>query len=177
MQLPFKMLPPVNRINQGATSLPFSELQPLMAQPSTERNQAVTRLPQGQMWHPGLTYTQPAPTLQTFPQQTSSTTPATAPLYDVNSTSVPSRHITEGSSWQTERRYQIPVNDASPVETEPSAKRTKHESTSSYKPLVDIFLKHIQIILIMHYFKNKSISEIHWTVQSDLYDFLILACF
>ena len=160
MQLPFQMLPPVNRINQGATSLPFSELQPLMAQPSTERNQAVTRLPRGQMWHPGLSYTQSAPTMHTFPQQTSSSTPDTAPLYDIASTSAPSRHISEGNPGQTERRHQIPVNDASRVETEPSAKRTKHESTSSYKPilgqpLVDIFLKHIQIILIMPYFKNK----------------------
>ena len=69
MQLPFQMFPSVNRINQGATSLPFSASQPLIALPFTQRNQAVAQLPQGQMWHSGLSYTQPAPTLQTFPQQ------------------------------------------------------------------------------------------------------------
>ena len=138
MQLPFQILPSVNRIHQGAISLPFSESQPLMVLPSTERNQAVARLPQGQMWHPGMIYTQPAPTMQNVAQQMSSTAPPAAiPVYNAVSASTPSRHITEAIPGLIEKRPQISVDDVTHVKYEPSAKRTKHESTSSYKPVLD----------------------------------------
>ena len=138
MQLPFHMLPSVNGIYQGVTSLPYSESQQLMAPSSIERNQTATRLPQGQMWHPGMIYTQPTPTMQNVAHQTSSTAPPAAiPEYNAVSASTPSRDITEAIPGLIEKRPQMSVDNVTHVKSEPSAKRTKHESTSSYKPVLD----------------------------------------
>ena len=128
MKFPFQMWPTANGFYQGVTSLPYSASQPLTALPSTERNQAVRRPPRSQMWHPGMNYTQTAPTMQNIAQQTASTVPpVTIPMYNVASTSTSSQNITEAFPGQTEKSPQD-ANDVFHVKSEPSAKRTKHES-------------------------------------------------
>ena len=126
--------PAIKGIKQEVTSFQYSESQPPMALPSTERNENGTRLPQGQKLHPGMNYTQPAPTGQNVVQQTSTAQPATFPLYNVASTSTPSTYITEENFGQLEKKPQMSVNNFVPEMSEPSAKRIKQESTSSYKP-------------------------------------------
>ena len=167
MQFPFQMLPPVNGFHQGVTSLPYSAARPVIALPSTERNQAVTRPPRRQMWQPWMDYTQPAPTMQNIAQQTASTVPpATTPMYNVASTSTSSQNITEAILGQHEKSPQD-ANDVFHLKSEPSAKKTKHESTSSYKPalgqpLVNTFIyKSSFTFLITYYFLNESISGMH----------------
>ena len=87
------------------------------------------------MWHPGMNHTHPSPTTQNFAEQAISTAqPATFPLYNVASTSTPSSYITEENLGQTEKTPQMSVNNVVPEVSEPSAKRIKQESTSSYRP-------------------------------------------
>ena len=55
-------------------------------------------------------------------------------MNNIASTSTPSRSIAVANPGLTVKRPQISVNNVAHVMSEPSAKRTKHESTTSYKP-------------------------------------------
>ena len=127
--------PAMKGINQGVTSLPYPKSHPPMVLLSTERNENGTRLPQGQIWHLGMNHTQPSPTTQNFAEQASSTAQQTTiPIYNISLASTPSRSIAVANPGLTEKRPQMSVNNVFNVMSEPSAKRTKHESTTLYKP-------------------------------------------
>ena len=95
----------------------------------------MARLPQRQMWHPGMNHTQPSPTTQNSAEQASPIAQlATIPMYNIASESTPSGSITVVYPGLTEKRPPMSVNNVVHVMSEPSAKRTRHESTTSYKP-------------------------------------------
>ena len=78
MQFPIHMLP---TMNGGYNGVPYSALQPVMALPSTERNQVVTSLTAGQALHPGKNHTKTAPTInETYQTVTSLPYSASQPL-------------------------------------------------------------------------------------------------
>ena len=126
--------------NQGVTSLPYWDSQPLMALTSTERNHDVTDKPRDQLRHQGINHTQPAPTAQNLTSHKSSIAQfAAIPIYQVASTSTQSQSIPAAIH---EPPGKIPQKIANPLlndddgheESEPLSKRTKHETGAAYKP-------------------------------------------
>ena len=145
--------------NQPVTQSP---LRPLMTHPSTASYPDMTRLLPSQMWHSGMSYTQPAPTGQTFVHQTSTAQPATIPLYNVASTSNPSPYITEENLGQTEKKPQMSINNFVPEVSEPPAKRMKEESTSSYKP-DGISVQNADVTVMSEY--NLHVNSVAWFIS------------
>ena len=86
IQFPNNMLPTMNGFYQGDKSFTHPSSQPRMEQMSRERNQALTRLRRDHMWHPGMNYTQPAPTFNGTYQGFTSIPSASQPLVALPST-------------------------------------------------------------------------------------------
>ena len=131
--------PKINGTYHGVTSLPYTVSQPLMALPSTERYQNATLLSQSQMWHPGMTFTQPASSIQNLVSKTSSIAQlADIPPYQVASTSRPPQSIPAAIHQPTEDRAlqtaPLSLTYTGHEESKPTSKRTKHESGSDYRP-------------------------------------------
>ena len=131
--------PTINGSYHGVTSLPYSASEPLMALPSTERYQNATLLSQSQMWHPGMTFTQPASSIQNLASQASSIAQlADIPPYQVASTSRPPQSIPAAIHQPTGdralRTAKLSLTNTGHEESEPTSKRTKHESGSDYRP-------------------------------------------
>ena len=129
--------PTINGTYQGATSLPYTASQPLVALPSTEGNQALTWLQQGHILHQGIP--SQAPTVENLDPQTSSIAQqADIPIYKVASTSTQSLStsvaIHEPTGVRPQEIAKPLLNYVGHEESEPLSKRIKHESGSAYKP-------------------------------------------